>query len=158
MDERPFYHDGMLGLQEAAGGRALAEMLQQKVRRDRFTDEDRAFIEAVGFFFIATSYGDHPDCSFKAGDPGFVRITGPSMLEFPDYDGNLMFRTLGNIALNPNIGMLFIRFGPAPKRLRVNGRATLVGEPGSRRRPSWSQGAGRGRLHRHLPQLPALHS
>ena len=129
MDEQSFYHDGMLTLQRAAGGRELADMLQRQVRRDAFTDEDIAFIQSAGFFFIATSFADRPDCSFKAGDPGFVRITGPSTLEFPDYDGNLMFRTLGNIAANPNVGLLFIRFGPAPKRIRVNGRATLVGEP-----------------------------
>jgi predicted pyridoxine 5'-phosphate oxidase superfamily flavin-nucleotide-binding protein len=130
MDERAFYHHGMLALQDAAGGRELADLLQQKVRRDAFTDDDRAFIEAAGFFFIATSYDDRPDCSFKAGEPGFVRVTGPNTLEFPDYDGNLMFRTLGNIAMNPNVGLLFIRFGPGPKRVRINGHATLVSEPG----------------------------
>jgi uncharacterized protein len=85
MSGREFYHDGMLALKKAAG-----------------------------FFFIASSYRNQPDCSFKAGDPGFVRITGPSTLEFSDYDGNLMFRTLGNIAMHPNVGLLIISFGAAP--------------------------------------------
>jgi predicted pyridoxine 5'-phosphate oxidase superfamily flavin-nucleotide-binding protein len=129
MGGRDFYHEGMLALQEAAGGRRLSDMLQDNVRHDAFSDEDRAFVAASSFFFIASSYRDRPDCSFKAGDPGFVRITGPSTLEFPDYDGNLMFRTLGNVTMNPNVGLLFISFGEAPKRIRINGRASLVTDP-----------------------------
>lgn len=129
MAERGFYHDGMVALQDAAGGRGLADLLRDKVRHDAFADDDRAFIAECGFFFIATSFADRPDCSFKAGEPGFVRVTGPSRLEFPDYDGNLMFRTLGNISSNPNVALLFLRFGPEPKRMRINGRAALVSDP-----------------------------
>ena len=60
-------------------------MNERSFYHDAFSDEDRAFIAAAGFFFIATPIGDGPDCSFKAGEPGFVRITGPITLEFPDY-------------------------------------------------------------------------
>lgn len=129
MPRRSFYHDGMVALQEQAGGRRLAEMLEANIRHDAFTEEEQAFIEAAGFFFIATSCGDVPDCSFKGGDAGFIKVTGPTTLEFPDYDGNLMFRTLGNISKNPNVALLFIAFGPVPRRLRVQGQARIFREP-----------------------------
>jgi hypothetical protein len=57
--------------------------------------------------------------------PGFVRVTGPSELAFPDYDGNGMFKSLGNILVNPNVGLLFIAMHGKPQRLRVNGEATV---------------------------------
>ena len=50
----------------------------------------------------------------------------PDLLVFPDYDGNGMFKSLGNIAANSQVGLLFIAMGEAPKRLRVNGRAEIV--------------------------------
>jgi predicted pyridoxine 5'-phosphate oxidase superfamily flavin-nucleotide-binding protein len=67
-----------------------------------------------------------PDCSFKGGPPGFVRVAAPDLLVFPDYDGNGMFKSLGNILANPQVGLLFIAMGEAPKRLRVNGTAEVV--------------------------------
>ena len=57
--------------------------------------------------------------------PGFVRVTGPSELAFPDYDGNGMFKSLGNVLVNPNVGLLFIAMHDKPKRLRVNGSASV---------------------------------
>jgi predicted pyridoxine 5'-phosphate oxidase superfamily flavin-nucleotide-binding protein len=129
MTDRPFYHDGMVELQENAGGRRVAEFLAANVRHPAFTEEDKAFVEAAGFFLIATSFNDVPDCSFKGGNPGFVKVTGQNTLEFPDYDGNLMFRTLGNIAKNPNVALLFIAIGADPKRLRINGQAAIFREP-----------------------------
>ncbi len=125
MSAATFYHDGMIALQEAADGRRLADLLADKVRHDSLTETDSAFIAAAGFFFIATSCDDQPDCSFKGGPPGFVRVTSPTTLEFPDYDGNSMYRTLGNIARNPRVGLLFIQLDATPNRLRVNGLATL---------------------------------
>ena len=64
------------------------------------------------FFFLATADAEgRPDCSFKGGPPGFVRVVGPGELAFPDYDGNGMFKSLGNILANPNVGLLFIDMG-----------------------------------------------
>jgi uncharacterized protein len=57
--------------------------------------------------------------------PGFVRITGESELAFPDYDGNGMFKSLGNTLVNPAVGLLFIAMHGKPQRLRVNGTATV---------------------------------
>lgn len=121
------FHDGNRALQQHFGSTALADRLVDRLRRCEFTDEDREFIQSVEFFFLATATPDgHPDCSFKGGPPGFARIVQPDLLVWPDYDGNGMFKSLGNISLNPFVGLLFIRMGAAPKRLRVNGRAEVV--------------------------------
>ena len=100
--------------------------VEEKLTRTAFTDDDKAFIESAAFFFIATADAQgRPDCSFKAGMPGFVRVTGAGELAFPDYDGNGMFKSLGNLLVNPNIGLLFIAMNDKPKRLRVNGSARV---------------------------------
>lgn len=127
----PMYHDGNRELQDRFGSRALADRLVERLRRPAFTEDDKAFIESLEFFFLATATATgEPDCSFKGGAPGFVRVIAPDLLVWPEYDGNGMFKSLGNILANPAVGMLFVRFGEAPKRLRVNGRATVsLGDP-----------------------------
>ena len=88
---------------------------------------DKAFIESLPFFFLATADADgRPDCSFKGGAPGFVRVVAPDLLVYPDYDGNGMFKSLGNIRSNPQVGLLFIAMTERPKRLRVLGTAELA--------------------------------
>ncbi len=93
---------------------------------------DAAFIGRRPFFFLATADADgNPDCSFKGGDSGFVRVVAPDLLVFPDYDGNGMFKSLGNIRVNPRVGLLFIAMGAPeerPQRLRVNGTAEVSGD------------------------------
>ncbi len=120
------YHEGNRDLQDQFGARRLADRLVERLWRDKFKDEDKAFIQSVSFFFLATADKDgRPDCSFKGGPPGFVQVPAPDLLVFPDYDGNGMFKSLGNIRVNPQVGLLFITMGEKPQRLRVNGRATL---------------------------------
>ena len=126
MAPRDFYHDGMRALQDRFDGRRVADGLAKHRRRYDFWDEDRAMIEQAAYFFIATSYGDYVDCSLRAGAPGFIQITGPGELEFPEYDGNSMYRTLGNISRNPNVGLLFVKFDGKSYRIRINGRATIL--------------------------------
>lgn len=121
----PAYHEGMRRLQDRFDSRALADRLDEKLGRREFTAEDRAFVESRTLFFLATADAEgRPDCSFKGGDPGFVRVTAPGELAFPSYDGNGMFRSLGNLLANPAVALLFIDF-ENPKRLRVNGRASV---------------------------------
>jgi len=120
------FHSGNRDLQAQFESTKLADRLVEKLWRDRFKDDDKAFIESANFFFLASADAEgRPDCSFKGGPPGFVRIPAPDLLEFPDYDGNGMFKSLGNIKSNPHVGLLFISMGDKPRRLRVNGRATL---------------------------------
>ena len=119
------YHEGNRRLQDQFDSRKIADRLEEKLTRTAFTDEDKSFIESRLFFFIATADADgRPDCNHKGGMPGFVRVSAPDELVFPDYDGNGMFKSLGNIAVNPNVGLLFIDF-EKPKRLRVNGEASF---------------------------------
>jgi hypothetical protein len=126
MTESILYHDGNRRLQDEFDSRRIADRLEEKLTRTAFTEDDKAFIESVPYFFIATCDAQgHPDCSFKGGMPGFVRQTGPSELAFPDYDGNGMFKSLGNLTVNPHVGMLFIALHDKPRRLRVNGTATV---------------------------------
>lgn len=121
------YHQGNRELQDLFGSRALADRLEEKLRRGRFTEADAAFIGAQSFFFLATADAEgRPDCSFKGGEPGFARVAAPDLLVFPDYDGNGMFKSLGNLRANPHVGLLFIAMGEKPARLRVNGRAEVV--------------------------------
>lgn len=129
MDASRLYHAGNRRLQDDFGSRRLADRLEQVTFREAFTEADRGFIEGAGFFFLATADAEgRPDCSFKGGLPGFVRVTGPAELAFPDYDGNGMFKSLGNLLVNPSVGMLFIEVGATPRRLRVNGTATVSGD------------------------------
>jgi predicted pyridoxine 5'-phosphate oxidase superfamily flavin-nucleotide-binding protein len=120
------FHAGQRELQDAFGSTALADRLDERLRHGRFSDADKAFIERLPFFFLATADADgRPDCSYKGGDPGFVRVLAPDQLAFPDYDGNGMFRSLGNVKANPHVGLLFMSVGERPVRLRVNGTAVV---------------------------------
>ena len=119
------YHDQMRKLQDRFGTRGLADALAKHNRRYAFTDEDRAFVEGAASFMLATAdAAGAPDCSYKGAEAGHVLTTGPASLSFPALDGNGMYRSLGNIAANPQVGLLFIDF-TSPRRLRVNGRARL---------------------------------
>jgi predicted pyridoxine 5'-phosphate oxidase superfamily flavin-nucleotide-binding protein len=119
------YHDGMRRLQDARETRPIADRLNQVTVRTAFTDDDRTFIQRCAMFFIATADAQgQPDCSYKGGLPGFVRVLDGRTLAIPDYDGNGMYRSWGNVVANPSVGLLFIDF-EQPKRIRVNGRAVV---------------------------------
>jgi hypothetical protein len=114
-------------LQGRFGSEPLADRLLERTHRTALNDDDRAFIATRDYFFLATADAQgRPDCSFKGGAPGFVAAPAPDLIVWPDYDGNGMFRSLGNIAVNPEVGLLFIAMTDKPKRLRVNGRAEIV--------------------------------
>jgi predicted pyridoxine 5'-phosphate oxidase superfamily flavin-nucleotide-binding protein len=125
MSDIAMYHDGSRDLQDRFQTRKLADRLVEVVVHAAFTDGDRAFIESRPMFFLATADAEgRPDCSYKGGRPGFVKVVAPGTLAFPSYDGNGMFKSLGNVRVNPHVGLLFIDF-QSPKRLRVNGRASV---------------------------------
>jgi uncharacterized protein len=127
MADRPTYHDGMRTLQDARDTRRLADRLEQVTMHRAFTDEDRTFIESCIMCFVATADAEgHPDCSYKGGLPGFVKIIDEHTLCLPDYDGNGMYRSWGNVLVNPSVGLLFMDFERG-RRIRVNGTATISG-------------------------------
>src|SRR6266540_6590803 len=124
MAESVMYHEGNRQLQDRFDSRRISDRLEEKLMRKEFSADDKQFIEGLPYFFLATADANgRPDCSFKGGPPGFVRVPAPDLLVFPDYDGNGMFKSLGNIEVNPQVGLLFIAMGPKPQRLRVNGQA-----------------------------------
>ena len=119
------YHDGNRRLQDRFDSRRLADRLEEVKVRDHIDDGDRAFIESLDMFFLATADEQgRPNCSYKGGDPGFVRVLDPHTLAFPGYDGNGMFLSLGNALVNPEVGLLFICF-ERRRRLRLNGTASV---------------------------------
>lgn len=120
------FHEGNRVLQDGFHSRRIADRLEEKLTRTAFTESDKVFIEGMIYFFLATSDAEgRLDCSFKGGPAGFVRVTAPDELAFPDYDGNGMFKSLGNITVHPEVGLLFLDMHDKPRRLRVNGRATI---------------------------------
>lgn len=87
--------------------------------------EQMGVIRAADTFLIGTSHPDGPaDASHRGGDPGFVVVDSPRALHWPDYNGNGMFMTLGNIVLNPSVGLLFPDWATGGL-LQVSGRAAI---------------------------------
>ena len=122
------YNEGSRRLQDRFDTRRLADRLDDRfVQRPFIGPEDRAFIERLDMFFLATADADgHPQCSYKGGDPGFVRVLDEQTVAFPNYDGNGMYLSMGNALVNPHVGMLFIDFvSERPARLRLTGIASV---------------------------------
>jgi uncharacterized protein len=122
------YSDGSRRLQDEFDTRRLADRLDERfVQRGYIDDDDKAFIERMDMFFLASADAEgRPQCSYKGGDPGFVKVVDQTTLAFPNYDGNGMYLSMGNVLENPHVGLLFIDFtGNPPRRLRVNGTASI---------------------------------
>ena len=148
------YHAGMRRMQDRFDTRRLADRLDERLGRSAFTAEDREFIQSRPLFFLASADAQgRPDCSHKGGAPGFVRITADDELAFPSYDGNGMFRSLGNLLVNAAVGMLFIDF-ESPRRLRVNGCATIAEDDPLQAEFDGAQLVVRVRVTRIFPNCP----
>ncbi len=123
-----FYSESHRQLQDALGSRQLADAMVATVVREELDEGQVAFIEAQNLFFLSSIDAEgRPTVSYKGGDPGFVRVLGPTSLMFPSFDGNGMFYSTGNIQGDDHVGLLFIDF-QKPNRLRVQGRAELLTE------------------------------
>ena len=119
------YDDSHRRLQREFDTERLADRIEQRLLRAHLTSDDRAFIERLDMFFLATANtAGRPNCSYKGGDPGFVRALDEHTLVFPNYDGNGMYLSMGNAAENSHVGLLFIDF-EHQRRLRINGVARI---------------------------------
>ena len=126
-----FFSENQKALQKKFGGEKVAERLLEHRVNTIVSVSDKTLIEGSSFFFIASGGGPTIDCSIKSGDPGFVRVISPNEIRWPNYDGNRMFRTLGNMVDNPSVSLLFVNFdNPATKsssglttKLRIIGKA-----------------------------------
>jgi predicted pyridoxine 5'-phosphate oxidase superfamily flavin-nucleotide-binding protein len=98
-------------------------------RSERLSPGQRAWITAADTFFMAThAPGLGADASHRGGSPGFVTVTGDRRLTWPDYLGNSMYMTLGNLELDPRAGLLFLDW-ESGRSLMVTGRASVDWDP-----------------------------
>jgi uncharacterized protein len=119
------YHEGSRHLQDRFDTRRLADRIDERLVGDLIDDDDRAFIQRMDMFFLATADGEgRPTCSYKGGDPGFVRVLDSHTIAFPSYDGNGMYLSMGNMRVNPEVGLLFIDFDRR-RRMRLEGVASI---------------------------------
>jgi len=121
----PLYSPPARSLQDQFDTRRLADRIAEVTVHDRFTPEDRALVERLDMFFLATVDAEgQPTCSYKGGDPGFVTVVDDQTLAFPNYDGNGMYLSMGNVDATRRVGLLFIDF-ERQRRMRVDGIAEL---------------------------------
>ncbi len=104
----------------------LLNQVHQIQRAETLTSQQQQWMDEADTFFIASFHPESgADASHRGGNPGFVKVLNPSKLLFPDYSGNNMFNTLGNLVVNPNAGLLFIDFEKG-STLQLTGKATIV--------------------------------
>lgn len=131
------FHASHRQLQRQFDTERLADRIEQRLCNDRLSDDDRGFIMRRDMFFLATADASgQPNCSYRGGDPGFVRALDATTLMFPNYDGNGMYLSMGNVSENAQVGLLFIDF-ENQQRLRVNGSAQLL--PASAAQPPYPE-------------------
>jgi uncharacterized protein len=119
------YHDAQRRLQDRFDTRRLADRIEERIVHGLIDEGDAEFIAARDMFFLATvDPQGRPNCSYKGGDPGFVKVLDERTLAFPNYDGNGMYLSMGNALATGEVGMLFVDF-ERRNRMRVNGTATI---------------------------------
>ena len=120
-----FFHEGSRQLQNQFETQPLADRLAETIISRQISPEDQAFIEEQNMFFLATVDQDgRPNCSYKGGGVGLVKVIDEYTVAFPVYDGNGMYLLAGNVMVNPPVGLLFIDF-QRQARLRLNGDAFI---------------------------------
>lgn len=119
------FHDSSRALQDRFDTRRIADRIESLLVSEEIDDGARQFIESVDMFFLATA-DEHgrPNCSYKGGAAGFVRVVDRRTIAFPNYDGNGMYLSMGNASRNPHVGILFIDFEQGD-RLRLNGTVSI---------------------------------
>ncbi|PHR93538.1 MAG: pyridoxamine 5'-phosphate oxidase [Blastopirellula sp.] len=120
-----FYTNEQRKLQKQHDSEALANVVVQAIVRDEIEEPNILFIESRDFFFLSTVSGEgEPTVSYKGGPVGLVKVLNSKALVFPSYDGNGMFKSMGNVVAASKVGLLFIDL-VTPNRIRVQGNATI---------------------------------
>ncbi|ANP55080.1 putative pyridoxine 5'-phosphate oxidase superfamily flavin-nucleotide-binding protein [Streptomyces griseochromogenes] len=101
-------------------------------RTNRLSSTAAELVQAADTFFLATVHSGGADVSHRGGNPGFVRATSPHELTWPDYPGNAMFLTLGNLRTDPRAGVLFLDW-ESGTTLQLTGEAYTEFGPGGER-------------------------
>ncbi len=129
--DRPgqLYGEAARALQDQFDSRRLADRLVELTVHDALDERDQEFIAQQSSVYVATVDDDGwPDVSYKGGAVGFVRVIDAHTLELPSFDGNGMFRTLGHVATNGRVGLLFLD-ASRPWRMRVQGGGEVITDP-----------------------------
>jgi predicted pyridoxine 5'-phosphate oxidase superfamily flavin-nucleotide-binding protein len=114
-------------LQERHGTAERARRFYSQQILDHLNADMREFVATQEMMFVATADGQGAcDCTFRAGPPGFVRALGADRVTWPEYRGNGVMASLGNIIENPHVGLLFVDFFRQVIGLHVNGQARVV--------------------------------
>jgi uncharacterized protein len=114
-------------LQRRHGSQERARRFYDQQVLDRLNDAMIAFIGRQEMVWIATADGHGEcDCSFRAGPPGFVQVLDTRTVRYPEYRGNGVMASLGNILENPHVGMVFLDFHRERIGLHVNGTARIL--------------------------------
>lgn len=118
---------GEHALQEASGSRERADRFYREQMSDRLNAQMREFIARMEMVFVGTADGGGEcDVTFRAGPPGFVRVLDPKTLAWPEYRGNGVLASAGNMTENPHVGLLFMDFVRDLVGLHVNGATSLI--------------------------------
>ena len=119
------YGEQHRAMQEAFDTKNLADRVNAIIVAEDIDDDRKGFIETRDMFYLSTiDHRGYPTCSYKGGNPGFIKVLDSKTLAFPSYDGNGMFLSMGNITANNKVGMLFIDF-EIPHRIRIHGTANV---------------------------------
>lgn len=114
-------------LQCAYGTQERADRFYSDQVLDRLNDEMAAFVGRMELAFVATADADGEcDASLRAGPAGFIQVLGEREIAYPEYRGNGVLASLGNISENPHVGILMVDFVTDLIGLHVNGRARIV--------------------------------
>jgi predicted pyridoxine 5'-phosphate oxidase superfamily flavin-nucleotide-binding protein len=112
--------------QHRQGSRSRARAFYQKQMLDHLNRPMREFIGEQEMVFLATADGKGEcDCSYRAGEKGFIRVLDDRTLLYPEYRGNGVYASLGNLAENRHVALLFVDFFRHGVGLHINGRARI---------------------------------
>ena len=113
-------------LQNEFASTELADRILETAVDNTLSDQQAEFIHTRNMFYLATiDETGFPSCSYKGGDIGFVRVLNANTIIFPDYNGNGMFMSMGNIESQAKVGLLFVDY-ELPRRLRLRGTARCL--------------------------------
>ncbi|MCX7089757.1 MAG: pyridoxamine 5'-phosphate oxidase family protein [Methylococcales bacterium] len=122
---KEIYGDQHRRMQDLFDTQPLADRVSDIIVAEEIADDRKGFIESRDLFFLTTvDHRGYPTCSYKGGQPGFVKVLDSKTLAFPSFDGNGMYLSMGNITANNKVGLLFIDF-ETPHRIRVHGTASI---------------------------------
>lgn len=113
-------------LQEAFGTRERARRFYDNAVHDHLTERMQAFVGERIMFFLATADADgETDCSPRFGPAGFVNVLEADRVCYPEYRGNGVQASLGNMRENPHATLLFVDWWETTIGCHVNGRVDL---------------------------------